>query len=85
MSSMKLNAVLSLSVSLICSICTGEQFPFNKLLKLLGQICRPLSLHELKLLTVNEKNQLALIYLFAVFKSILLGDSKYLQISLEKQ
>jgi len=75
----------SLNISFIRSVCTGEQFPFNKLLKLLGQICRPLSLSELKLLSVKQKNQLGLIYLFVLFKRILLGDSKYLQISLEKQ
>lgn len=63
-SSAKPNTVMSAAFSLIHSVCTGEQFPFNKLLKLLGQICGYLSLGDLKLLNVNEKTQLGLIYLF---------------------
>lgn len=61
-------------------------FSFNKPIKHLGQICSPLSLSELKLLSMNFFFFFkAWAYLFVLFESILLGESKYFQISLEKQ
>lgn len=56
-SSAKPNSVLSTAFSLVHSVCAGEQFPFNKLLKLLRHICGSLSLSDLKLLSVNEKKK----------------------------